>query len=151
VNHFRFIFSGIVLLLLLFAGYSIGGEGEDRCKEKGMSIDDKTKKYSMFQVNVSKPVAFNDIACGFIWRNEQCTAIQMTFDNTVKAYDYLTGEEIFLKDAFFVTGSEVETPLGSGLIAFKDRESADNFVHEKGKGKVHSYDDILAEGVGQTH
>jgi len=115
----------------------------DLCNKMGVVIDKEVERFSFFQIDVAKPVMFNDIGCGIIWRSKQCTAIQMTFDNTAKVYDFESGEDLYMKDAYYVKGSGITTPVGYGIIAFKDREDAERFAAEKGTGTVLSYDDLL--------
>lgn len=136
----------ICLLLAVLQPHAAAGD-LDLCNEKGITVDESVKKFSLFQVDVAKPIAYNDIGCGILWRDNQCTAIQMTFDNTAKVHDYDSGEEIYAKDAFYVKGADIDTPVGYGIIAFRNRESADRFVAGIGAGTVLSYDELITAGI----
>lgn len=122
---------------------ALGGDELSRCGEMGILIDDATKRFSVTQGNVAKPVSYNDIGCAMIWRENQCTAIQTTFDSTAVAFDFLDGEEVPVDKAYFVRGSGIDTPMHFGVVAFKSREAAERFVEEHPGGIIVTYEELL--------
>lgn len=60
-----------------------------------------------------------------------------------KGYDYHTSEPVRLSDAFYVIQSGVNTPMGYGIIAFKNRNRAEGFLKESKKGRILSYQELL--------
>lgn len=144
--------SHVAMACLLWLVPVIGASAGDelsKCGESGILLGEETKRFSVTQSNVAKPVSYNDIGCAMIWRDNQCTAIQTTFDSTAVAVDYLDGEEIPIDKAYFVRGSGVETPMGYGVIAFKSKERAERFVAEHPEGTVLTYEDLLKVPFGQ--
>lgn len=117
--------------------------GLTTCTKCGNVITAENKKFSVIQKDASRPVAFDDIGCAILWRDNQCTAIQMSFDATAKAYDFYTEEELDIGSAFFAIAPVIQSPVGYGIVAFKDKASADKFFIENGGDKVLRYDDVL--------
>jgi hypothetical protein len=105
------------------------------------------KKFSASLPNVSGmgPSSYNDIGCAVISRNSECATRQMTFDSNAVVYDYVTEEAIPSEKAFFVLKSDVKTPAGYGIVAFKDKMQADKFSAEHGKGKVVRWFELVDE------
>jgi copper chaperone NosL len=92
---------------------------------------------------VGAPVRFSDIGCAVIWRSLQCARDQMKFDAVAMVRDYRTGEEAPMEEAFFVINSGLETPMGYGVAAFREREEAESFVSENARGRVLTYAGLL--------
>ncbi len=62
----------------------------------------------------------------------------------IYVHDYNTGEWIDARAAFFVQSS-IHTPMGSGLVAFRDRASAEKFIEEFAPGAtVMSFEQVVA-------
>ena len=93
------------------------------------------------------PVQFSDIGCAVLMRNEMCAMEQIAFDESAVVKDFYTGKETPMSIAYFVMDSGVVTPLGSAVIAFGNKESAESFVSEKGKGKILDYADFITGEV----
>jgi copper chaperone NosL len=60
----------------------------------------------------------------------------MTFDSNAIVYDLMTGEAVPAEKAFFAYKSSLRTPMGYGIVAFKDKAEAEKFAAEHGKVKV---------------
>jgi copper chaperone NosL len=108
------------------------------CSECNMKITERNKKFSVMLPKVSGmgPSSYDDVGCAVISRNKECATRQMTFDSNAIVYDYLTGEDIPAEKAFFAFKSGLWTPMGYGIVAFKDKVEAEKFAAEHGKVKV---------------
>lgn len=126
------------LVVLLFLAPVAGPAQESTCRVCNMKITEKYKKFSVVMPKVSgmESSAFDDIGCAIAFRNKECATRQSTFDSNAFTYDYGTGEQIAMEKAFFVAGAGAWTPMGYDIVAFKDKEKAEKFVAEKGKGQV---------------
>jgi len=91
----------------------------------------------------SKKILFDDIGCGFKWRDKQCSSGQGNFDSAALVYDFNTLEEITIDKATFVQSESISSPMGFGLAAFADPAAADKFIAEKGSGKKLTYEEVL--------
>lgn len=144
MKKYNLIVVMILSVSFLFSSVSSADENKLRtCSKCGKEIKAENKKFSVVQKDASKPVAFDDIGCAVVWRDNQCTAIQMAFDATAKVYDFYSEEEIDLSSAFFVKDANTQSPGGHGIAAFKDKKSADTFMSHNGGQKVLTYDDLL--------
>lgn len=100
-------------------------------------------KFSVSNRAMFVPAHFCDIGCAINYRNQACCgAEQGAFDMYGEAQDYISGEPVNIDKAFYVLGSGVETPMGYDIIAFTERDEAERFVADAGKGKVTSYSEI---------
>lgn len=66
-------------------------------------------------------------------------------DSAAKKYvrDVDSGEWVELEKAYHAFHPEFWTPMANGVISFKDRESAEKYVKEQGKGEVLDYESLL--------
>ena len=135
---FPFLFS-----LALIVAVAAAGRADDRnkpsvCSVCNMKISEAGKNFSVVLPNVSGmgPSFYDDIGCAVISRNSECATRQMTFDSNAIVYDYLTGEAVPAEKAFFAFKSSFRTPMGYGIVAFKDKVQAETFAAEHGKVKV---------------
>lgn len=133
----------VSLLWVLMVSGASAGDDLSECNGSGILVDDETRRFSVVQRNVPKPVSYNDIGCAMVWRDNQCTAIQTTFDSTSVAFDYLDGEEIPIDKASFVRGTGIDTPMRYGIIAFRSRERAERFLAEHPGGTILTYEELL--------
>lgn len=72
---------------------------------------------------------FDDLGCMYKWIQENNAA-----DNVSAMFvkDYNTKEWINTADAVMVYNEEFKTPMGFGVYAFKDQESAQAFIDQNG-------------------
>ncbi len=133
----------VLFFVLIFSHLYAEDSKITTCSKCGNEIKSGNKKYSVVQLDTKKPVSFDDIGHAVLWREDQCTAIQMSFDATAKVYDFNTQEELDISGAYFLRSPDIKSPGGSGIAAFKDKQSAEKFISEKGGGKVLTYDDLL--------
>jgi copper chaperone NosL len=108
------------------------------CSVCNMKISEAEKKFSVELPKVSGigPSSYDDIGCALISRNGECATRQMTFDSNAIVYDFVTGEAVPAEKAFFAFKSSFRTPMGYGIVAFKDKVQAEKFAAEHGKVKV---------------
>ena len=133
----------IILFFILMAAMGVVVRADDKikpavCSVCNMKISETGKKFSVVLPNVSGmgPASFCDIGCALISRNSECATRQMTFDSNAIVYDLATGEAVPAEKAFFAYKSSFRTPMGYGIVAFKDKAEAEKFAAEHGKVKV---------------
>src|SRR5690625_1173953 len=56
--------------------------------------------------------------------------------------DFNTEEWINLEDATFVYDEEISTPMGFGVISFKNNQDAEQYIEENGFGELLTVDDL---------
>jgi hypothetical protein len=89
--------------------------------------------------------AYDDIGCGVASRNNECATRQGIFDSNAVVFDYLTEEQVPAETAYFVLGTDIRTPQGYGIVAFRDREQAGQFSAGHGGGKVVRWFELVDE------
>ena len=136
-----------VLVLATLTAHAAGPKKAAVCSQCNMLINEAHMKFSAFLPNVSGmgPSSYNDIGCAVASRNRECATRQMTFDSNAVVYDYVTEEEVLAEKAFFVLKTDVRTPAGYGIVAFKDKAQAEKFAAEHGKGKVVRWFELVDE------
>jgi hypothetical protein len=140
----RLFFFTAVLVPLMLSGAWAGD-----CTGDNATITEDNIRFSLTNDQLLAPVAFDDIGCALVFRDEQCGTDQYRFDSGSIVHDYYTEEAVPVKEALYVAGSGVETPGGHGILAFKDRESAERFISDRSersednKGKVLTYEELL--------
>lgn len=141
----------LIIPLLVFTTFLSSPAKEPRkpvvCAFCNMKITDAEKKFSASLPNVSGmgPSSFDDIGCAVQSRNNERAARQMTFDSNAVVYDYLTEEAVPAEKAYFAFKTDVRTPMGSGIVAFKDKAQAEKFAAEHGKVKVIRWFELVDE------
>ena len=135
---FPFLFSSVLIVTMVTAGRADDQKKPAACSVCNMKVSEAGKKFSVVLPNVSGmgPASFCDIGCAIISRNGECATRQMTFDGNAIVYDLLTGETVLAEKAFFAYKSSFRTPMGYGIVAFKDKVQAEKFAAEHGKVKV---------------
>ncbi len=82
---------------------------------------------------------FDDVACLGNYLRERGS------QENVEAYfvvDYEGGGWIKAQEAFFVRSSRIQTPMGGGVVAFKDRTKADAAA-AKYAGTVSNFNEVI--------
>lgn len=127
----------LTLALLLSIGISAAAEDlQPTCGSVGLDqVPEAYRKFSVVIPAGIEPSSFFDIGCAVKHRDTECASRQMAMDQNAAVFDYASGERIKAEDAFFATGTDVQTPLGHGVVAFKEKAAAEQFVAEH-KGKV---------------
>ena len=81
---------------------------------------------------------FDDLGCMDEFLH---TEDSLTKEGAAKQYvrDVETGEWVELEDAYHVYHPELWTPMANGVVSFKDKGSAENYVKEQGMGEIYDY------------
>jgi copper chaperone NosL len=141
--------AGVVVLLFLL---SLTAAAQDRssgpsCSQCNNRLSEAEKRFSVVLKKIPGmgPSSYDDIGCAVISRNSECATRQMMFDGSSVAHDYLTASEVPVETAYFVFKTDVSTPRGYGIVAFKDKAQAEQFAAEQGKGKVIRWFELVDE------
>ncbi len=149
----------IVCMFFLLGPLTNGAPAEkpsadpSKCTACGMKFQDKYANCAIYMKEGKHMKRFDDIGCMVKWRDGQCTSTQMELDYNLFVRDYKTGEEIPAQDAFYVVRTTVRTPMGYGIVAFKDEAAAKAFsANEEGSGVMDyetmvdsNFEDLLAK------
>lgn len=135
---FPLLLSVFLIAVIAAAGRAEGQKKLSVCSVCNMKISEAEKKFSVVLPNVAGmgPSSYDDIGCAVISRNNECATRQMTFDGNAIVYDLVTGEAVPAEKAFFAFKSSFRTPMGYGIVAFKDKVQAEKFAAEHGKVNV---------------
>jgi hypothetical protein len=130
-------------LLLPLAAAAAAEELKPTCGSVGIDqVPEKYRKSSVVIPAGIEPSSFFDIGCAVKFRDNECASRQLAMDQNAEVFDYLSGEKIKAQEAFFVTGTDVQTPLGHGVVAFKEKAAAEKFVGEH-KGTVMKWHEVV--------
>jgi nitrous oxide reductase accessory protein NosL len=122
-------------LFILIAAFSLPVFGETlHCAECGMMVD-LNSKFAAKAVQGDTTRYFCDIGDLFAYLNKKGLK-----DAPAEVRDYTSGAWIDARKAFYVgSGSKFKTPMGWGIAAFKDKESASS------SGNPMDFDTALAK------
>lgn len=109
----------------------------DVCEVCGMAIADEEHATQIIFKN-EKSLKYDDIGDMFVWLEENGEEeIGAKF-----VRDFNTLEWIQLEEATFVYAEEISTPMGFGVISFKDRKDAKKYIKENEIGEILIADDL---------
>lgn len=109
----------------------------DVCEICGMAIADDEYATQIVLKN-ERALKFDDIGDLFVW-------IEENGEDEIGAKfvrDFNTQEWIQLEDATYVYDVEIDTPMGYGVISFKDSKDAEIYIEENGIGELLSAKDL---------
>ena len=126
---------GLVLAVYLcFGTVAYSDEDTRQCDLLDHQVSGPAMKYSM-TADVNGFVAYDDIGCSIEWRNRELCAMELSaFDITAKVFDFLTGSELEMAKAYYVVNASA--PASSKVIAFGEKQGAENYAAEQGNMKV---------------
>jgi hypothetical protein len=136
-----------LLILFILAGPAAAVD-DKACPPPGLTIKEETRRFSLLvpkSANLGNEQAYDDIGCAVMSRNEECATRQGMFDSAALAYDYFTGAELPAEKMYFVLQTDVKTPRGFGIVAFKDKAESEKFSAAHGKGKVIKWFELVDE------
>ncbi len=109
----------------------------DICDVCAMAVPDNQHATQIVLTN-ERSLKFDDIGCLHAWIDENGE------DDIGTAFvrDYHTEEWIDIENASFVYEETIETPMAYGVISFQDREEAEEFIEDFGKGTLMTRDDL---------
>ena len=135
------------LLLSILAGPSAAAD-DKACPSTSVQIAKENRRFSVLvpkSSGLGGDQAYDDIGCAVLARNEECAMRQSMFDGAALAYDHSTGAEFPAEKMYFVLKTDVKTPRGYGIVAFKDKAEAEKFGAAHGKGKVIKWFELVDE------
>ncbi|MGM9986766.1 MAG: nitrous oxide reductase accessory protein NosL [Bacillaceae bacterium] len=82
-------------------------------------------------------LTFDDLGCLHKWEKENGTKkVAATFIRDFESKKWMKAE-----DATYVYGMHIKTPMGYGVVSFKDSKKADEYAKEH-NGKILNYDQL---------
>ncbi len=114
----------------------------EKCPICGMFLYKYPRWVSMIEYENGKKLYFDGLKDLFKYYFEHPKGIK-----ELLAQEYYTQKTISARDAYFVIGSDVYGPMGNELIAFKDKQSAQNFLLDHRGKKIVRFSDITKEMV----
>lgn len=120
--------------------------GEDVCTECGMIISEP-RFASAYYTQDGEARSFDDIGGMLTHHAEHQEDVAQFW-----VHDYETEEWIVAEEAFYVSGEELHTPMGYGVVAFSDQERAQQFA-DQSDAMLMSFDGITEKYMhnGNTH
>lgn len=134
-------------MLLLLSGCSQEDEngppeivlGRTQCDECKMIIDD-LRYAGAFRLTDGTPKRFDDIGDMVA----QMARLEGVDEDDAWVFDYETEEPILVRDATFVRGEEIVSPMDWGVVAFLDASSATDFASEV-EGETFDWTELKVE------
>ena len=119
----------------------LSSAGDSECT---LNMDIRNPRFGI-TADAEGPVSMEDAGCALLKRADFCASEIISFESSAMGQDYLTGESISFVDAFFVMDAGIDTPLGTGIVIFKEKSSAEGFI--KDGGKVLTYKDMIEVNI----
>mgnify|MGYP001610414122 CR=1 FL=1 len=139
----------ILQFAILFFALSVTAQAEEGvCPSSSVKLTEENKLFSVLvpkSSGLGNKQVYDDIGCAVMARNEECASRQTMFDGAALAYDHSTGAEFPAEEMYFVLKTEVRTPRGFGIVAFRDKAEAEAFSAGHGKGKVVNWYQLVDE------
>ncbi len=110
--------------------------GEDMCTECGMIISEP-RFAAAYYTQDGEARGFDDIGGMLTHHAEHQEKVAQFW-----VHDYETEEWIVAEEAFYVSGEELHTPMGFGVVAFSDQERAESFAAQS-QVMFMSFDSIM--------
>ena len=137
------LFTLIMMSTLAGAVFAEDQKPVPTCDSVGISqVPAEFKQFSLVIPAGIEPSSFYDIGCAVKFRDKECASRQDAIDNNAEVHDYSSGEPVKAQDAFFAVGTDVLTPLGHGVVAFKEKAAAEKFASEH-KGRVIKWHQVI--------
>jgi len=109
----------------------------DVCEVCGMSIEDDEYATEVILEN-DKVLKFDDLGDLYVWLDEsENEKVEAKF-----VRDFNTKDWIQLEDATFVYDEEISTPMGFGVISFKDTKDAEAYIDDNSFGDLLTAEDL---------
>ncbi|RCX23745.1 copper chaperone NosL [Fontibacillus phaseoli] len=139
-----FVALSFILVLIVVAGCGKKtyqpqaiNEDVDVCVICNMQVKDDAFA-TQIVTKEGKSLKFDDIGCMNEWKSQNGT------DEIGMAYvrDYNDKEWIEYEKAAYVYDASIRTPMAYGLVSFKDKKSAEQFIQEQSVGQLLSSEDL---------
>ncbi len=134
---------------------SVVREGEDRCDYCGMTVEDS--RFAGAVLADGRLLKFDDLYCllvyylvgsGQLEGAGKLLGFRFSRVERVVVHDMLTGEPISAEGGWYVVGSSERTPMGSGIVAYRDIGAASEKALKSG-GRLLSWDLLVKEYASQ--
>lgn len=112
-------------------------EDVDKCGNCNMQVADNAFSTEII-LKDGKTLKFDDLGCLNKW--EKTNGVEQVGAEFVR--DYSSKAWVPLKDATYVYDKSFKTPMGFGVESFKDKQAAEKYLSEQGKGKLMSAKDL---------
>jgi copper chaperone NosL len=125
--------------------------GQDVCDQCGMVIDEKQYAAATLLTN-DEYLKFDDVGEMFEYHMDHPEAqAQAWFVHDYNsAKNQRSDKWIRGEGAFYVESQELKTPMGTGIVAFSEREAAEQFAAEW-NGKVYTFDEMRVHVHQKIH
>lgn len=113
----------------------------DVCEICNMSI--AHENYATEIITASGDVyKFDDIGCMIEFVHKEKSVPE---DEIARQYvrDVESGEWVELEEAYHVYHEDIWTPMANGVVSFKNKEAAQNYIEKEGKGELYDYEKLL--------
>lgn len=148
---------GIIAMSLVLALFVVAGCGKqeylpqainedvDVCVICNMQVKDDAYA-TQIVTKEGKSLKFDDIGCMNEWKSQNGT------DDIGMEYvrDYNDKEWIQFEQASYVYDASIRTPMAYGLVSFKDKQSAEQFIEEQGIGQLLSSKELANHSWEQS-
>jgi len=121
----------------------------DVCEICAMAVADDQYATQIILEN-DRSLKFDDLGCLYEW-------VEENDEDEVGAKfvrDFNTEEWILLEDATYVFDEEIETPMAYGVISFKEKTDAEQYIEDNGFGELLTANDLADhkwEMMGHDH
>lgn len=144
--HYSKRFLILLSLVFIFLGCESGNQlnkppeiryGEDPCDECHMLINE-SRYVAGYVTNDRQTRRFDDIGCLLLYQKEH--------DETVAQFwvkDFNTQEWLKADTAFFVRSDSIQTPMGFGIIAFKDKKAVQYIFPTQNQDQILKFSQLL--------
>lgn len=129
------IFSAFFLLIISCGNDSTEGPdkiyfGEDTCERCKMIISEKLFA-SQYKTSEGDTKKYDDLGC--MIEDIMSSEDKVIGKFSIFVVDYNTGKWVDAEKAYFVLSESVKTPMGHGILAFNNIQSAQKFMTGKDK------------------
>ena len=115
------------------------------CTECGMRVKAENLRFVSEEINpngkVEKFCDIGDLLTHYEFEGKKGQAAE------IYVKDFVTGAWVPGRQAYYLTGARVVTPMRYGILAFKDYGSAEKFKRESGGGEIYDFDGVVASKV----
>ena len=144
-NYSRLFLTLSLLLFIAEGAYAAEKVKPTVCKQCNMNIEEANRKSAVYVMQGIEASGFDDMGCAVVWRNGECAMRQSAFDENAVAHDYLSVETVPVEKALYVVSSDIKTPMGYGIAAFKNKEQAVKFASGHGNSKVITFSELISQ------
>jgi len=141
----------LLSLSIVFAAslYAAGKTKPTTCRQCGMKITEQDRKFEIYVLEGIEATAFDDIGCAVLWYDNECANRQSAFDSNAFAHDYHSGEPVSAEKAAYAVCTDLKTPMGYGIAAFKTRATAETYAAGRKECGVRSYNEVMSMKLKQ--